>query len=127
MADDPKWKGNNGTFRSGYLSQLEKILEKELTESNIEADPHIESKVRLLKRQYNAIYEMITTRSGFGWNNDDKCVIVSKEVFDTWIKVSLKFNSTCNKYFICLLYSNMRIPIKFCSLTFFRLTHMLED
>ena len=28
MADDPKWKWDNGTFRSGYLSQLEKMLEK---------------------------------------------------------------------------------------------------
>ena len=70
---------------------------------------------------------MINTGSGFRWNDDDKCVTVSKDVFDTWVKVNPKFKSTCNKYFICLLYSNMRILIKFCSLTFFRLTHMLED
>ena len=127
MVDGSKWKGDNGTFRSGYLSQLEIILEKELSESELKAFPYIESRIKLLKRQYNAICEMINTGSGFGWNNDDKCVIVSKEVFDTWIKVSLKFKSTCNKYFICLLYSNMPILIKFCSLIFFRLTHMLED
>ena len=69
MADDPKWKGDNGTFRSGYLSQLEKMLEKELFESHIKTDPHIESRVRLLKRQYNAICEMITIGSGFEWND----------------------------------------------------------
>ena len=28
MADDPKWKGDNGTFRLRYLSQLKKMLEK---------------------------------------------------------------------------------------------------
>ena len=50
MADDPKWKVDNGTCKSGYLSQLEKMLEKELFESKLKADPHIESRVRLLKR-----------------------------------------------------------------------------
>ena len=28
MADDPKWKGDNGTVRSGYLSQLRKCWRK---------------------------------------------------------------------------------------------------
>ena len=50
MTDDPKWKGDNGTFRLRYFSQLEKTLEKELPESHIKANPHIESRVRLLKR-----------------------------------------------------------------------------
>ena len=30
MLDDSKWKGDNGIFRSWYLSQLEKMLEKVL-------------------------------------------------------------------------------------------------
>ena len=58
------------------------MLEKELPKSNIKADPHIESKVRLLKRQYNAICEMITTKSDFRWNDQEKCVTTSKDVFD---------------------------------------------
>ena len=70
MVDDPKWKRDNGTFRSGYLSQLEKMLEKEFPISYIKVDSHIESKVRLLKRQYNVICEMITTGSGFRWNDE---------------------------------------------------------
>ena len=82
MKDESKWKGDNGTFRSGYLSQLEKTLEKELPESHIKANPHIESRVRLLKRQYNAICEMITTGSSFGWNDQEKCMTASKDVFD---------------------------------------------
>ena len=90
MANDPKWKGENDTFRSGYLSQLKKMLGKELLELKLKADSHIKSRVRLLKRQYNAIYEMITTRSGFGWNDQEKCVTSSKDVFDGWVRVSLK-------------------------------------
>ena len=65
-------------------------MEKELFESHINTDPHIESRVRLLKRQYNAICEMITTGSGFGWNDEEKCVTASKDVFDGWVRVSLK-------------------------------------
>ena len=58
------------------------MLKKELLESHIKADPHIESKVRLLKRQYSSICEMITTRSGFGWSDEENCVTASKDVFD---------------------------------------------
>ena len=50
MADDPKWKVDNSTFKSGYLNQIKKMLEKELFESKLKADPHIEPRVRLLKR-----------------------------------------------------------------------------
>ena len=67
------------------------MLKKEFPESHIKADLHIESRVSLLKKQYNAICEMITTRNGFGWNDEEKCVTASKDVFDGWVKVSLKF------------------------------------
>ena len=66
------------------------MLEKEFLESHIKVDPHIESRVRVLKRQNNVICEMITTKSGFEWNDEDKCVIASKDIFDGWVKVSLK-------------------------------------
>ena len=82
MAYDSKWKGDNGTFRSGYLDQLEKILKKELPELKIKVGPHIESRIRLLKRQYNVICEMITTESDFEWNDQKKCMSASKDVFD---------------------------------------------
>jgi len=29
--------------------------------------------------------------SGFGWNDKDKCVVVEKDVFDEWVKVSIFF------------------------------------
>ena len=69
IADDPKWERDNGTFRPGYLNLLEKMLVKELLELKLKANPYIESRTKLLNRQYNAICEIITTRSGFKWND----------------------------------------------------------
>ena len=66
------------------------MLEKKLPKSHIKASPHIESKVKLLKRQYNAVCEMITTWSGFEWSDQEKCMIASKDVFGSWIRVSPK-------------------------------------
>lgn len=85
LTDDLKWKGDNMLFRPGYLVQLEKMLEKELSESNVKAEPHIESRIRLLKRQYNAIVEMIANRTCFRWNDLKKCVTASKDVYDEWV------------------------------------------
>ncbi|XVF69312.1 hypothetical protein PTKIN_Ptkin11bG0070700 [Pterospermum kingtungense] len=61
------------------------MLEKDLPNSDINAEPHIESRFHLLKRQYNVISEMLTIGNGFGWNDVDKCVTASKDVYDDWV------------------------------------------
>lgn len=74
---NPRWKANN-TFKTGYVAYLETLLEQKLPKSKLKADPHIESQVKTMKRQYNAILEMINIGSDFLWNDVDKTVIVSK-------------------------------------------------
>ncbi|KAF7812456.1 protein ANTAGONIST OF LIKE HETEROCHROMATIN PROTEIN 1-like [Senna tora] len=62
------------------------------------AHPHIDGRLRLLKKQHGAIAEMLAA-SGFGWNDKDKCVVVDKDVFDDWTKVHKNAIGLRNKEF----------------------------
>ncbi|KAG6489560.1 hypothetical protein ZIOFF_050835 [Zingiber officinale] len=85
LSKDSAWKSENG-FRTGYLVHLEKLMAAKLPSSSLKATPHIESRYKLLKRQFHAITEMLNHSSGFGWNDVKKCIITTKDVFDDWVK-----------------------------------------
>ncbi|KAG6502967.1 hypothetical protein ZIOFF_035256 [Zingiber officinale] len=74
LSKDSAWKSENG-FRTGYLVHLEKLMAAKLPSSNLKATPHIESRYKLLKRQFHAITEMLNHSSGFGWNDSHSAAI----------------------------------------------------
>ncbi|MFQ6654965.1 hypothetical protein Gotur_025720, partial [Gossypium turneri] len=57
-------------FKTGYLNELEKMLEKALPNAMLKAKPNIESRIRLLKREWSIVYDMLNGQknSGFGWD-----------------------------------------------------------
>ena len=83
-----KWTGDNGTFKPRYTKQLERWLHQKMPGCGLKASPHIESRVKFLKKQYCAIAKMLKV-SGFGWNDEEKMVVVEKIVFQEQVMVML--------------------------------------
>ena len=68
-------------FKPGYLKILEEKISTKLPNAGLRAKPHIESRMRTSKREFQVIYEILTrpTTSGFGWDNVRKYVIVEND------------------------------------------------
>ncbi|XP_030468566.2 uncharacterized protein LOC115687223 [Syzygium oleosum] len=75
-------KADNG-FKSGYMIMLEKWVQEKFPGSGIKGNPHIESKMRYLKKLYNQIYDL-KDQSGFGWDHEKHSVDIHSE--DSWQK-----------------------------------------
>lgn len=78
---------DNGTFKAGTMTRIEKELNLVLPNSGLKANPHIDSKQRKWKKQHRLIFNMLNT-SGFGWNHVKKCVEVDDdEVWQSYVQV----------------------------------------
>ena len=81
---------DNGTFKSGTMKEIEEAMENLFANSGLKAYPHIENKMRMLKKQYGIVYDMIS-KSGFAWNDTKKCVEVdSDQVWAAYIQVYIQ-------------------------------------
>ncbi|GAB2266567.1 hypothetical protein Dimus_037904 [Dionaea muscipula] len=81
LVTDPKWKLDTGAFRSGFFVEVEKKLVLAFPGTDLRASPHIESKVKVWKKYYHTLHDMLKT-SGFGWDDEEKMVLVDSE--DIW-------------------------------------------
>ena len=66
LSESGNWRADNGTFRSGFLQQLERWMHEKIPNCQVRATPHISSRVKLWKKQYYALSEMLgPSASGF--------------------------------------------------------------
>jgi hypothetical protein len=94
---------DTGGFKSGTVREIENKLNLLCPNSNLKASPHIESKLKKLKKDYSTIYDMIN-KSGFAWNDIKKCIEVdSNEVWEMYVQV--------NEFWCCMQYSFLLLLI----------------
>ncbi|PKI66431.1 hypothetical protein CRG98_013233 [Punica granatum] len=74
-------------FKSGYLLELEKMLLEKLSNCGIKVRPHIESRLKTLKREWAIVYDMMLNTSGFGWDSTRKMVTVEDDVWETYVAI----------------------------------------
>ncbi|PPD89569.1 hypothetical protein GOBAR_DD13495 [Gossypium barbadense] len=85
---------NGGTFnadtgfKAGYLNKLERMLQTVLPNAMLKAKPNIESRIRLLKREWSIVYDMLNgqNNSGFGWDEHRLLVVAEDAVWDSYLK-----------------------------------------
>ncbi|XP_028752040.1 uncharacterized protein At2g29880-like [Neltuma alba] len=91
---------DNG-FKTGIFTQLQKMLTEKSPRCGIKADPHIRSRLKTLKVNWQALYDMVngTNTSGFGWDPENHCVTAEKVVWDECIKSNKKASHLRGKTF----------------------------
>jgi hypothetical protein len=76
ILDDVAARGmrcDTGSFKFGTMTIIERALAEKCPNSGLKINPHIESKLKKWKKQYEIVYDMLS-KSGFGWNDEMKCV-----------------------------------------------------
>ena len=78
---------DNGSFKPSTNFIIEKDLTNIFPICGIKANPHIDSKMKVLRKQYSIVYDILS-KSGFGWNDIKKCVEVdSEEIWQSYVQV----------------------------------------
>ncbi|PWA58670.1 myb/SANT-like domain, Harbinger transposase-derived nuclease domain protein [Artemisia annua] len=112
MVNTGAYKADNG-FKSGYLQTLETALNESLPNSGILGKPHIESRIRTMKKDWQAVYDMLHS-SGFGYDEENNCATTDAPgVWDSYISThkraaKLRDKKLANYPELCLIFGKDR-------------------
>ncbi|KAL8479005.1 hypothetical protein ACS0TY_030775 [Phlomoides rotata] len=71
------WKMDNG-FKCGFQRELEKEMRKMLVGTDLSANPHINSKIHVWKKEYGVLFDLLS-KSGIGWNDSTNTLDIENE------------------------------------------------
>ena len=92
MVNNGEFVSDNG-FKNGFLVHLEQQLKVHFPKSGLTGKPHIESKIRLLKKDWNAVCDMLNgpNASGFSFLGSTNILDAPESVWDDYLSVNLTF------------------------------------
>ncbi|KAG8371202.1 hypothetical protein BUALT_Bualt13G0062700 [Buddleja alternifolia] len=96
------WKTDNG-FKVGYLGLLEKNTIRAFLGTDLHADPHINSRIHVWKKNYVNLSSMLRF-SGIGFNHTTNMIETHDEAWENYVKTDT--NAHLMRYKCCLLYTN---------------------
>ncbi|XXG54444.1 hypothetical protein AAC387_Pa03g2319 [Persea americana] len=87
MVNAKTYKADNG-FKPGFLGVIEAVLKQKLPGSGIKAKPHIDSRIKTMKKDFRIVYDMLNGEnySGFGWDLHKNVVVAEDEVWNAYVK-----------------------------------------
>ena len=89
-------------FKPGHLQAIEGMMVERLPGCGLKANPHIQSRIKTMKNTWAVVHDMVfgTNTSGFGWDDEKKCVTADKEVWEAYVKVTIPHISLMFAMFI---------------------------
>ncbi|XP_024977598.1 uncharacterized protein At2g29880-like [Cynara cardunculus var. scolymus] len=98
MVNTGAFKADNG-FKSGYLTYLEQALKESLSGSDILGKPNVESKLKIMKKDWIVVHDMIngSYTSGFGYDSVKHCVVAEDQVWESYLQVHKRAGKWKNK------------------------------
>ncbi|XP_066400515.1 uncharacterized protein [Miscanthus floridulus] len=85
VSADPRYKVEGGAFKNCYSQGIENILAQKLPGRGIKASPHVDSRLKVMKRKYYSIKDMLAS-PGFSWDDTRKMIQCEKQRYDEYCR-----------------------------------------